>query len=132
MMTVSRDVWWVVLKDMRFQALVGILPNERTKPQPIEVDLAVEVGNGPDMVDPESLPAIVDYQRLYDAVASILGSGHIDYLEEIAERVAASAFASSDRVTRADVAVRKPKVVLGGPLAYAEVRIQRSRSASGV
>ena len=122
-MSVSRDERWVVLKSMLFQAFVGILPDERTKPQPIEVDLAVCVTDG---------PGIVDYQRLYNAVASILGSGHIDYLEEIADRVAASAFASSDRVTRADVAVRKPKVALGGPLAYAEVRIERSRSSAGV
>jgi dihydroneopterin aldolase len=108
---------------MLFQASVGILAEERTKPQPIEVDLAVCVGDDPD---------IVDYVRLYDAVAAILGSGHIDYLEEIAERVAASAFATSDRVTRADVSVRKPKVALGGPLAYAEIRIERSRSSAGV
>ena len=128
-MRLSHDEWWIVLKGMLFQASVGILPDERTRPQPIEVDLAVCVGDGPVSVDG---PDIVDYTRLYDAVASILSSGHIDYLEDIAERVAASAFAASDRVTRADVAVRKPKVVLGGPLAYAEVRIERSRSSAGV
>ena len=31
----------IVLRAMRFQALVGILPHELTTPQPIEIDLMV-------------------------------------------------------------------------------------------
>lgn len=113
----------ITLRAMRFHALVGILPHERTHPQPIEIDLVVTVGDG---------DAVVDYRRLYEATSVVIGSGHIDFLEDIAERVAAGALAASDRVTRARVAVRKPHVALGGPLAYAEVRIDRLRSASGV
>lgn len=113
----------IVLRAMRFQALVGILPHELTTTQPIEIDLTVSVGRGED---------VVDYRRLYDAAAKIVDSGHIGYLEDIAERVAATAFATSDRVTRVRVAVRKPHVALGGPLAYAEVRIERSRTDAGV
>lgn len=113
----------IVLRAMRFQALVGILPHELTTPQPIEIDLTVDVGRGED---------VVDYRRLYDAASRILDSGHIGYLEDIAERVAASAFATSDRIHRVQVAVRKPHVALGGPLAYAEVRVERTRGSSGV
>src|SRR3954468_8337336 len=113
----------IVLRAMRFQALVGILPHELIMPQPIEIDLTVAVLPG---------DSVVDYRRLYDAAAAIVDSGHIGYLEDIAERVATSAFATSDRVARVRVAVRKPHVALGGPLAYAEVRIERTRSAAGV
>jgi dihydroneopterin aldolase len=112
----------IVLRAMRFHALVGILPHERTLPQPVEIDLTVTVGDG---------DAVVDYRRLYEATAAVLGGGHIDFLEDIAERVASGAFAASDRVTRATVAVRKPHVSLGGPLAFAEVRIDRLRPAAG-
>ena len=113
----------IVLQAMRFQALVGILPHELTTPQPIEIDLTVSVSRGDD---------VVDYRRLYDAAASIVHSGHIGYLEDIAERVAGVAFTTSERVTRVRVSVRKPHVALGGPLAYAEVRIERVRTAAGV
>jgi dihydroneopterin aldolase len=113
----------IVLRAMRFQALVGILPHELTTPQPIEIDLTVSVGPG---------ESIVDYRRLYDGAAKIVDSGHIGYLEDIAERVAAAAFATSERVTRVQVTVRKPHVALGGPLAYAEVRIERRRTDPGV
>lgn len=111
----------IVLRAMRFQALVGILPHELTTTQPIEIDLNVSVGPG---------ESVVDYRRLYDAAAKVVDSGHIGYLEDIAERVAASAFSTSERVTRVQVAVRKPHVALGGPLAYAEVRIERGRADS--
>jgi 7,8-dihydroneopterin aldolase/epimerase/oxygenase len=113
----------ITLRAMRFHALVGILPHEREHPQPIEIDLTVTVGDG---------DAVVDYRRLYEATSEVVRSGHIDFLEDIAERVAAGALAASDRVSRASVAVRKPHVALGGPLAYAEVRIDRLRPAAGV
>ena len=111
------------LKAMRFHALVGILPDERTNAQPIEIDLSVVVGDG---------DAVVDYRHLYDATAAVIGAGHIDFLEDIADRVVSGVFAMSDRVSRARVAVRKPHVALGGPLAYAEVRVDRLRPAAGV
>lgn len=120
----------ITLRGMRFHALVGILPHERTNAQPIEVDLVVTVDSvGRTEHGGES---VVDYRRLYDATASVVDAGHIEFLEDIAERVAGHAFATSDRVSRARVAVRKPHVALGGPLAYAEVRIDRHRPAAGV
>jgi dihydroneopterin aldolase len=119
----------ITLRAMRFHALVGILPHEYSNAQPIEVDLVVTVtgehrakGGG---------ESVVDYRRLYDAAASVIASGHIDFLEVIAERIASGALAASERITRARVAVRKPHVALGGPLAFAEVRIDRHRPAAG-
>jgi len=113
----------ITLRAMRFHALVGILPHEKTNAQPIEIDLTVMVGPGDD---------VVDYRRLYDATAGVITAGHIDFLEDIAEMISDSAFETSSRVTRTRVAVRKPHVSLGGPLAYAEVRIDRLRPSAGV
>jgi 7,8-dihydroneopterin aldolase/epimerase/oxygenase len=113
----------ITLRAMRFHALVGILPHEKTNAQPIEIDLMVAVGPGDE---------VVDYRRLYDASAAVINAGHIDFLEDIAEMIADSAFEASGRITRASVAVRKPHVALGGPLEYAEVRIDRLRPAAGV
>jgi dihydroneopterin aldolase len=108
----------ITLRAMRFHTLVGILPHERELPQPIEIDVTVRVGEG---------DGIVDYRRLYEATASVLASGPIDFLEEIAERVASRLFEDHGRITSAHVAVRKPQVALGGPLAYAEVAVDRQR-----
>lgn len=106
----------ITLKGMRFHALVGILPQERTDPQPIEIDLTVDVAPG---------EGIVDYRALYSLTADVFAHGPVDFLEEIGDRVARGALAHSARVRVARVAVRKPHVALGGPLAYAEVVVMR-------
>lgn len=106
----------ITLKAMRFHARVGILDHERITAQPIEVDLAVRYTPG---------EGIVDYRGLYEAAARVLAADPIEYLEEIADRIARNALAVSSRITVASVAVRKPHVALGGPLAYAEVRVER-------
>ena len=110
----------IKLQAMRFHALVGILPHERTTAQPIEVDLTVHVVEG---------ELVVDYRGLYDVVSEVVTAGPIDFLEEIADRVAVKAIAHNDRIQLAQVAVRKPHVALPGPLAYAEVAVLRSRNA---
>ena len=103
---------------MRFHTRIGILPHERELPQPLEVDLTVWHARAtPDEV--------LDYRRLYDAaaVAAERGAG---FVEEVADAVAQAAL-DLPRVERARVAVRKPHVALPGPLAYAEVVVDRRR-----
>ena len=110
----------ITLRAMRFHALVGILPHERTTPQPIEIDLQVRVADG---------EGVVDYRELQSVAASVMQSGPIDFLEEIGTRVVDGALAHSTRIRSARAAVRKPHVALGGPLEYVEVVVERSVDA---
>lgn len=110
----------ITLRAMRFHTLVGILPHERELAQPIEIDLRVRVTDG---------DGVVDYRALYEITARVVHAGPIDFLEEIAERVAIGALAHSPRVRNARVAVRKPHVPLGGPLDYVEVVTERASDA---
>lgn len=110
----------ITLKGMRFHALVGILPHERTTPQPIEVDLQVQVTDA---------DTVVDYRALYEIARRVIDTGPIDFLEDLADRVAADALAHSSRIRSARVAVRKPHVALPGPLEYAQVVIERVADA---
>ena len=106
----------ITLQAMRFHALVGILPHERTVAQPIEIDLRVQVADG---------DVVVDYRALYGIVAGVVSAGPLDFLEQIADRIAAGTIEHNARVRAARVAVRKPHVALAGPLAYAEVVVER-------
>lgn len=105
----------ITLRAMRFHALVGVLPHERDLPQPIEIDLMVRVNGA----------AVVDYRVLYAIAAEVIDAGPIDYLEDIGDRIARAALAAEPSVRAARVAVRKPHVALPGPLAYAEVVVER-------
>lgn len=102
---------------MRFHARVGILPHERELPQPLELDLTVWLDAGTE---------VLDYRDLYADVAHVVAEDPLLYLEEIAEAVARRALVRP-RASRVRVAVRKPHVALAGPLAYAEIVIERER-----
>jgi dihydroneopterin aldolase len=109
----------ITLSAMRFHTRIGVLPHEHDVGQPVEVDLTVWVAAG------DRPGAIVDYRTLYGHVASAFDHGHVSFLEDAAEEVARRALATT-HVARARVAVRKPHVALPGPLAYAEVVVERA------
>ena len=111
----------ITLQRMRFHVRVGILDHEREIAQPLEVDLAVAIA-------PAGGRLSVDYRALYSAVASVVADEPHEYIETLAERIAAGALAI-EHVQAARVAVRKPMVPLPGPLDFAEIRIERSRNA---
>jgi dihydroneopterin aldolase len=103
---------------MRFHARIGVLAHEATLPQPIEIDLTVwRAGGAP-------AGSVIDYRTLYDLVQRAVETGHTPYLEQVAERVVTGALAVAG-VAHVRVAVRKPHVMLPGPLAYAEVVLER-------
>ena len=109
----------ITLRAMRFHGLVGILPHERDIPQPIEIDLTVTVASG---------EGVIDYRELY-AIAANAVVGQTSFLEGLADRIAKAALNHSPRIRTARVAVRKPHVPLPGPLAFAEVVVERRADA---
>jgi dihydroneopterin aldolase len=114
----------VTLKAMRFHARIGVLPHEAEIAQSIEVDASLWVRRKNGELSSKD---IVDYRRVYDLVAEVLTTGHIGFLEEAGERIAERALALP-QVERVRIAVRKPNVALPGPLAYAEVALERERA----
>jgi dihydroneopterin aldolase len=118
----DRDLTVITLKAMQFNALVGILPKEITDPQPIEVDLVLNVERS-EKIDAQH---ILDYRLAYDVVAGVVSAGHVDLLEKMAESIASLVLALP-RVRSARVSIRKMRVALPGPLKYAEVTIERRR-----
>jgi dihydroneopterin aldolase len=108
----------VTLAGMRFHVRVGVLPHERELAQPLELDLTVRLAAGPSDV--------LDYRILYAIVREVVEAEPLDYLETIGVAVATRVLALP-AAAHARVAVRKPHVALGGPLAYAEVVVEQGR-----
>jgi dihydroneopterin aldolase len=114
----------VTLKAMRFHARIGVLPHEAEIAQSIEVDASLWVKRGAARL---TIKDIVDYRRVYELVAEVVTQGHTSFLEEVGERIAERAL-QLPLVERVRIAVRKPNVALPGPLAYAEVALERERA----
>ena len=108
----------ISLVGMRFHVRVGILPHERELAQPLEIDLSV--------TRPEDASGVLDYRTLYALTAARATREPLDYIEELGAAIADDALAL-EGVTRARVAVRKPHVMLDGPLRYAEIVVERAR-----
>ena len=112
----------ITLQGMRFHTLVGVLPHEQEHPQPLEMDVTVWLADrttsGPQVA--------LDYRDLYLAMAETVEQSPIGYLEDFVDRAVQAALALAP-VARVRVAARKPHVALPGPLAFAEVAVERDR-----
>lgn len=114
----SPDRLEVTLAGMRFHARVGILDHERTLPQPLEVDVTLRrAGDSTD---------VLDYREVYRRTRDRFEQQPLDYLEGIASDIADALLALAG-VASVRVAVRKPHVMLEGPLEYAEIVVERQR-----
>ena len=107
----------ITLADMRFHVRVGILPHERELPQPLEIDLTVHLTTN---------AALLDYRDLYAIVREVTDAEPLDFLETIGGTIIERVLALPS-VASARVALRKPHVAIGGPLAHAEVVLEGDR-----
>jgi dihydroneopterin aldolase len=106
-------------------AFCGVLPEELTRRQPLEIDLDVQcdlaaAGRSDDLAD------TVDYGRLCAQIAELADTERFGLLEKFAARVAEVALADH-RVVGCVVAVRKLRPPVPQLLATSGVRITRRR-----
>lgn len=114
----------VTLQAMRFHTRIGSLPHEAEIAQSVEVDLSVTATR---LAGAAGGRGIVDYRELYEIAAEVMAQRHHLYLEDVAEQIATRTL-ELEPVTQVRVSVRKPHAALPGPLAYAQVTVERRRS----
>lgn len=113
------------LRGLRIVAAHGALPEERTRPQPFEIDIDVwaelrRAGQSDELAD------TLDYGTLTDGVAAVVAGPHADLLEHLAERIAARVL-DEPRAQGARVTVRKLRPPVPHDLASAAVTLTRRR-----
>jgi 7,8-dihydroneopterin aldolase/epimerase/oxygenase len=117
----------IELRSLRLTALVGVLPHERSQPQPVEVDLDAVCDLRP-AGSSDDLDDTVDYGELCRRIEEVVTAGHVALLETLAERIAASVLDADPRIESAEVAVRKLRPPVPQQLATSGVRVTRSRA----
>jgi dihydroneopterin aldolase len=121
---VAGDV--IELRGLRLSAIVGVLPEERDRPQPLELDLDVVVDLRAAGASDE-LDDTVDYGALCDLVEALTLGDQPLLLERLAERLAAALLAADQRISAVELAVRKLRPPVSQDLATSGVRIRRTR-----
>lgn len=113
----------VFVRDLLLDALIGIYPEERVKPQKILINLELWVAETPGE-PPRSYAEVVCYEQLVNRTKTLLAKGHVDLVETLAERLAVLCLAD-ERVLRARVRVEKPDAI--AEAAGVGVEIERQR-----
>ncbi len=114
----------IELRGLRLSAFCGVLPEEKARRQPFEVDLDVHA----DLSAPASsddLADTVDYGSLTTSVAAVAADERFDLMERFAGRIAEVVLAI-DGVDAATVVVRKLRPPVPEDLATSGVRIHRT------
>jgi dihydroneopterin aldolase len=115
----------IELRGLRASGYCGLLPEERERAQPLEVDVDIhcdlrDAGVGDD------LEATVDYGALCSALEAVITTVRVDLLERLAQLLADAVLAHA-RVEAVTVAVRKLRPPVPQLLDTAGVRIHRAR-----
>jgi dihydroneopterin aldolase len=99
----------VFVRDLEIEALLGIYPEEKTKPQRIIVNIDLSVREGDDPTSDE-IKNVVSYEIVVKKVEAIVMKGHVNLVETLAELIAIACL-KDGRVMAARVRIEKPDVI---------------------
>lgn len=78
----------ISLSSLRFDATLGVLSHEYDTPQPISVDVALNLGRQPMLPDDDDIENVLDYRNVRELIIEECTSGHVCLLETLVGRVA--------------------------------------------
>lgn len=115
----------IEIRGLQVDAVHGVLAEERTAPQPFEVDLDLYLDLAP-AGTADHLEETADYAAAVTAAATVLAGAPRALLETLAEDIALAVLADP-AIRTVTVAVRKLRPPVPEPLGSAGVRVTRSR-----
>jgi dihydroneopterin aldolase len=115
----------IELRGLRVLARCGVLAEELDRPQPLEIDVVLEVDLG-DAARSDDLADTVDYGAVLDRVVALATSSHHALLERLAAAIA-DCVLEDERVDAVVVAVRKLRPPVPHDLASTGVSIRRGK-----
>jgi dihydroneopterin aldolase len=119
----------IELRGLRLVGLVGVLPEERVRAQPLEVDLDVVVDLSRAGAS-DALEHTVDYGALCALAAAVVHRGAPQLLERLAAELADEVLAADHRISEVGVVVRKLRPPVPQDLATSGVRLRRRRGSA--
>ena len=116
----------IELRGLRLSGVVGVLPQEQTHPQPLELDVDLRLDLAP-AGDSDDLTDTADYGLLCDVAEKVVTSTSYALLEALASHLARSLLEADARIDEVTVSVRKLRPPVAQPLSTSGVRITRAR-----
>lgn len=111
------------LVGVRVDAVHGVYPEEKLRPQPFLIDLTATLRRRSDV---DRLSATVDYSALVSAIVAVVQERSVDLIETLAQRIADSVLAFPG-IAEVEVSVHKPEAPLPVPVSDVSVTIIRRK-----
>ena len=79
----TRGTQILTLNGLRFDANLGILEQEKTAPQPIQVDAELNLGTQPLMPSDDDINHVLDYRKVRQIIINECTAEHVNLLETL-------------------------------------------------
>ena len=107
----------IFIRNLELLVRIGIHGHEQGMPQPVRINVDLEAQTNPQA---DSVEEVVDYEAIANGIRDIIGDGHINLAETLAERIAAMCLADK-RVSKARVKVEKLHALQNAEAAGVEI-----------
>ena len=114
----------IFVRDLTLTARIGVRPHEKVGPQRIRINLDLAVVEGDRPLE-DRLENVVCYDAIVAEVRRLVAAGHVNLIETLAERIAATCL---ERGQVRTVRVRIEKLDLYQDAASVGVEIERRRT----
>ena len=84
----TRGTQILTLTGLRFDANLGILEQEKTAPQPIQVDSELNLGTQPLMPSDDEINHVLDYRKVRQIIITECTAEHVNLLETLIGKLA--------------------------------------------
>ena len=84
----SKGTQTLSLTGLRFDANLGILPQEQHAPQPIQVDAELNLGSQPLMPSDDDITHVLDYRKVRSIIIAECTAEHVNLLESLIGQLA--------------------------------------------
>jgi dihydroneopterin aldolase len=101
----SAESYTVVVRGLVVMCSIGIRPEEQNRPQRVRISVELTAPTGTPFPG-DDRRQVINYEKVVAAVRAIVGTGHIDLCEGLAERICDACFADH-RVGYVRVSVEK-------------------------
>jgi dihydroneopterin aldolase len=114
----------IFLNDFMIDANIGVYKHEKTKRQPLRINIIAKVKN-PKKINDDKLYSVVCYNQISKKIKKIIKSGHTVLLEKLAEKIFQECF-KNKRIQTMKIRLEKLDAIQEAESAGIEV--ERSRS----
>lgn len=123
------NVGKISVQDLDFEAILGVFPFERKRPQPVRLNFSLWM-DFEQIAEKDSLESTVDYASLSRDLVEFVQESKFELVETLVYKVAERLLAASPLILAAQVRIEKPEAIPHAKGSAAEIRLERNERLS--